>query len=207
MEVCRAHYRCREYSLSILAFRLSEKLLPPLAEILEFGVVTYKDFDFLAILVIKKITHGGILDSRILSALFREGFLHLLCPGKHCADIISGKDNREKAYRSENRKTASYVVGDDKCSITLLVRKSFESAFLCVCDSNDSLCRLFLSISLFEILLDNAESNRRLCRCAGFRDNYTSGISLGNEVHELRKIFLRKIITGKDNLWITALVL
>ena len=85
--------RSGEYALAVLAFALSEELLPPFADEVEFGLVVYHYLNLLAGLIIQSVAYSGIYGGGILferhvlaaSLLHVGGSGHEFCDVEACA--------------------------------------------------------------------------------------------------------------------------
>ena len=186
-----------ENALALLALGLAVKLLPPLAQILELGIVGNHYLNLFPEHGVKEIADCGILYGNIVLALKRELLLHFGGACEHGADIKAGHHYRKQSYGSKDGETAAYVIGNNKRAVTLLSREGLQRTLPLIGDGDDAL-RSILVILLYKGLYD-AEGHGRLGRGAALGYHDASDIALGGKVHQLGKILLGEVVAGKNH--------
>ena len=100
MKVCREINRRREYAFVLLALGLSVKLLPPLAQIVQFWLEV-DQYLYLLAAAVKGVSYSRIHGRWIILDLGARCSLalHIGCTLNQLTDIESGNCNGQKAYR------------------------------------------------------------------------------------------------------------
>ena len=181
----------------VLTFGFTVELLPPLAEIVQFGVEVNKNLDFLSS-TIECVTHRCILACGVLSKRYFDVrcFLHILCTTYKRFDVTSCYCNRQQAYRCEYRETAAYVIGDNEGLVSLFGGKRTERTFGLVRNRYDTVtCFLFADL-LLQHRLQQTESKRCLGRRTGLGDVDDTELFVCDKFHQLRQIVLANVITS-----------
>ena len=116
VKVGREVHGCREDTFVVLTFRLTVKLLPPFAHIVQLRMVVDEDFNLLAILCIQGIAHCCIHSRRVLHEGHVRGsqLLHRGSSLHQFFDVITGSGDGKQTHRSQYGEASAYVVGDDE---------------------------------------------------------------------------------------------
>ncbi len=203
MQVRGEIHGSREDTFQVFSLGLSVKLLPPLAQILEFGVVGDQDFDFLSHLAIKEVAHGRILDGRVFRGTLGKDLLHLGGTGKHGTRVETRYDNGQQAHRREHRETAAHVVRNHEGPVTFLGGQGLQGTFLGIRNGHDALGSIL--VFLFDVFFDNPEGYGRFGRGAGLGDDDAGDVALCHQIHQLGQVFLRQVVAGENHLGIRFL--
>ena len=172
---------------------------------MQFGVEVHEDLNLLTALI-ERITHSGILASRVLCIrhLDVRCFLHLLCTANQRLDVTTCYCDRQQTYRGQYRETTTYIIGDNKGLVSFFGREAAERTLGFVGNSNDTfLCFLFAYL-LLQHGLQQTESQRGLCRRSRFGDIDDTELLVSKELHQFCQVVLADIIAGINDVRILA---
>jgi len=166
MQVGRENNGCRVETLAVLALALAEELLPPLVEHKHVRLIAHEDLKFLS-LAVKNVAQHRIFVCGVLFKIGRGKLAHCVGSAAHqLVKVYAGNGDGEKSDSGKHRISAANIIGNDKCFITLAVGKRLERAACAVCGHENALGGFFFAVFLFKQRAENAEGDRRLCRCA-----------------------------------------
>ena len=148
----------------------------------------------------KGVPHGSIHYCRVVCRLLCKFLFCFLGTCQKAADVQTGGGNGQKAYGSEHAETASYVIRNNKCLVTFLGAQGLEGAASGIGNGDNADCGFLLAVTLLDVLLNNTESDCRLCGGAALGYDDAGNVALCSKVHELCQILLREVVAGKDYL-------
>ena len=198
VQVGREVGRGREDTLMILALRLVEQLLEPLAQHDERGLVVDQDLHGLALLV-QDIAQRSILRAIVVRAC-QESLTRFRRARHRRIDIHTGSRHRQQADRGQYGETAADVVRHDKGLVALIVRQLFECAARLVGRGEDAVFRAVLAVLVLTQLFENAERDRRLGRGTRLGDDIDTEVAVTDNFNHIVEIRRRDIAADKVNL-------
>ncbi len=200
MQVGRQGDAGREDALALLAFALAVELLPPLAHVLQLGLVGGQNLDLLALLV-EHVAHGRIDGRGILGKghAVSRGPLHVLRTAHQLGDVDAGGGQRQQSDRGEHREAAAHVVRNDEGGVALVRREGLQGAARLVRYGDDALGGLLLAVALLDLGLDDAEGDGGFGGRARFRDHDGGYRVLLQGVEQLGGVILRNVLASKEH--------
>ena len=178
-------YGCREDAFLVLALALAVELFPPLRYIVQARLVVCQNLNGLA-LAQKDISHCRIFHGVVVLECILECSLSSCRRAFHqLVDVRAAHRDRKQAYRRQYGETSAYVIRYNEGLITFLCRQILERALRTVCGCIDSLRSFRFAVFLLQDLLEYAECDRRLCRCAGLGDHVDREIPVADNVHQI----------------------
>src|SRR5690554_3101262 len=193
-------HTCREYSLSILAFGFTVKLLPPFSKVLESGFVIYKDFNILSPFV-EDLPGYSILVASILIQVWvpvLDG--SLMSPLHKLVYVYSSHRQWKQTNWSKNRVPAPYIIRNHKNLIAFICGQGLQGSLAAIsCGKNPVSC-LFLSILVLQMGLKYPECYCRLSGCAGLGNYIYIDLLVLQGLHQVCHVLRRHIVPCKVNL-------
>ena len=166
VEVCGQIHAGREDTFVIFALRLAIELLPPFADVVQFGVIVHQHLNLLALLAIEVVTCSSILSGWILLQWRVDtAYLHhTFCTVDERLDIQSSTCDRQQSYRRQYREASADIIFDNISLVALLGSQGAQCATFSIGDTNDELLSSLFALLLFELGLQQTE---RQCWLSG----------------------------------------
>ena len=199
MQIRRQIHSRRENSLLILALAFTIKLLPPLGNIMEAGLIVGHDLDLLSLpqqnIAHRRIHKRGILlifrFQRLLSG--RRGALH------QPVDVRTAYRDRQKSYSRQDGEPSSYIIRHHKGLIALFIGQIFKRSLRLIRGCIDPLIGLFPAILADQHFLEHTECDGRLRCRAGLGNNIDGKILALQNILEILDIFTADAVSYKIN--------
>ena len=190
----------REDTLLVLTLRLAVELFPPLTEEVELRLIVDHDFNLLASLI-ESVTNSSILGGWVLLErnILATLLLHVLSTLHQLLDVETGTGNGEQTYWSQYRETATYIVGNDKALVALLVSASASSTTLCIRHGHNHLLSLFLATLSLALLFQQTEGQSCLGGSTRLRDVDDAKLLVLQIFGEFEQIVFTDVITCKED--------
>ena len=190
---------CGEDAFVLLALALAVELFPPLADVVEFGVVVGEDFDFLAALV-EGVAHGGVDGAGVLAegGAYGGGLLHGYGALHEGFDVEPGHGDGQEAYGGEHGEAAAHVVGDDEAGVAFLVGRGAGCAAAGVGDGYDDFAGHFLAALVFALFLEEAEGEGGLGGRTGFGYVDHAEVLVLEVFGQLGEVVFADVVSGID---------
>ena len=189
-----------EEAAVVLALALAVELLPPLANVVQLGVEIGQDLDLLA-LAIERLAGGGVAQGGVTveGHVGADGALHLDGATDEGADVDAGHGDGQQPDGREDGVSSADVVRDDVGLVSLAVSQRAEGAPGTVGHGHDALLSGRGADVLLEQAAEDAESDGRLGRGAGFGDIDDTEVASTEQVAKLAEVILADLVAGVED--------